>query len=196
MKTLPKIAQAFLLFVLYTAVVISTMAISGKVIQRKTLYDKFLINLEGLAFQSTDIERSIRFYIQVLDFKPIYNRTDTAEGDKADGFLLPDNRKVFFNLSGTEQEIAGPSTHKGSTNLGIIRVRNGFKKLHSKIRSRNELLRAKYIKLNKDGTTFAENLENISEIKEQSWGYEFRVSDHMGNELLFYYTKKFSKPRY
>lgn len=153
-------SQSFIRVVGLYVIVIIGVLFSSTNIAEKTLYDRFIVNLEGISLQVENPQDSLRLLHEVLDFVPF----ETAHKKTAVlGVTLPDQRKILL-----EPLMAGDSSHSPAI---IIRVRNGFKKLHKKLLKRVE---------SKPEASF-----RISAIIEGVFGSQFLVEDNSGTRLLF-----------
>jgi len=150
------------------------MVYSGKLTKKTTLYDRFIISLEGSFVQSSNIEKSLDFYTGILDFTPLRS-TDT---NQPLGLLLPGKKKLFFSEPLSSREISSTSTH-------TLKVRNGFDKLHQRIVERSKQPSIKFSL--KDKASYSQLPPGrVSEIIQRPWGREFVVRDPDGNNLIFY----------
>ena len=159
--------EALTLFVLYSTLIVGTMWWSGTV-TAPTVYDKYLVKLEGMSIRVKNLERAIPLYRDVLSFGIL-----PAEGTDAAGFLLPDRRKLFVKLAKDEP---------GSAEV-VLRVRNGFNRLYDRLKGRIEEL--------KDKSAGAA----ISPITPQAWGEEFVITDYDGNRFVYFLPRRRSTTR-
>ena len=163
------------LFLSYTVLILAVFFFSGK-IDEKTLYDRYVIRLEGATFRVTDLERSRGFYSNVLDF----TLDAESEDDSLAVIELP-GKKWLFLRKDSEQNSTGSSPRPIGTGQIVVRVRNGFDSLHVHLLARSG---KKEQPLVADQPEFPR--ESISEIVKRPWGREFIVSDPDGNRLVFF----------
>ena len=138
----------------------------------KTLYDRYIIYNEGIVFESDKIGPSSKFYSKVLNF-PEGSKVNNASALGVSSFHISEQQSL--HLAYNESPDKSP--------IVIIRVRNGFKKLHQ------ELIR----RLGKESQNLGpdNNLANIksgevSDIFKGSLGDQFITRDPSGNRMLFY----------
>lgn len=155
-----------LLAVTYLSILVGTMWWSGTV-TAPSMYDKYLVRLEGVGVRATDLGRSIGFYRDVLSFEALQ-----AESAGEAGFMLPDRRKLFLRV-GAEQSKAEV----------VLRVRNGFFRIFEKLTRRI------------GGLPKQGDLPSISAVLERPWGEEFVVRDYDGNEFIFFLPVRRSATR-
>ena len=188
-----KSTQSILIFVFYTAVIVGTMYFSGTLVKKKSLYDQYLVSLEGITLPVRDIERSVRFYIGILDFRPL---VDKASAKRLPiGVILPEKKRLYFRLF-PEDRLAGPDEDLGtSTVTMVIKVKNGFSQLHQKLlmRSKQEAAPLRYENYLADFRAIPP--ETVSASIEASWGNEFVVRDADGHSLIFYQPRRRSGNR-
>jgi catechol 2,3-dioxygenase-like lactoylglutathione lyase family enzyme len=173
-------SQPVLVFSCYTAIIILVCAYSG-VAARKTLYDKYLIKPEGAVIHVADVDRAIDFYRDVLDFSLAESDQDT-EGERS--LSLLGKKKLFLEPVPTRD---GSGYQRPSAAAILIRVRNGFEKLHQELIARlgappQHIGHANYWESMQPGT--------ISEIFQGQWGNQFAVCDPDGNMLVFYRPRR------
>lgn len=151
----------------YTSIVLASMYYSGQV-SEKTLYDRFIVTVEGLTFPSSNIERSTDFYSSVLDFKKI------PGGDSLE------KKDALFELPTGEKLLARETTAAISPSEVVFRVRNGFDKLHRELTARTK-------------KTTADS--KVTPISKRPWGEEFIAHDPDGNRFVFYREYRLSRDR-
>ncbi len=151
----------------YTSIVLASMYYSGQV-SEKTLYDRFIVTVEGLTFSSSDIERSTDFYSTVLDFKKIPGGDSLEKNDAL--FELPTGEKLLAR--GTKSPISPSEV--------VFRVRNGFEKLHDELASRTKKVTSE---------------PRVTPISKRPWGEEFVARDPDGNRFVFYREYRLSRDR-
>jgi len=166
---------------------VGTFWISGSLTGRATLYDQYLVRLEGAVISTSNVELATKFYSEVLDLPSIRQGVSS----EVVGFQLPGDRRLFLR-----------HTKRKALNIGdddgviAIRVRNGFEKLHRQIVSRSA---APAVALSKDNYLDAISIlpgGRVSEILELEGGAEFLVKDFDGNKLVYFEPKKFVGDRY
>ena len=176
-------AQGILVALINGAVICGVCVWSGRFAER-TIYDRYIVRFESTSIPVRDREVARDFYSRVLNFTPLPAQHDT---DKLIGFQLPEKRRLVLELrdaTGTQPKAADES----NTGLLVLRVRNGFEKLHEELVNRSgcttqPVTPTNYLSNTKPGC--------ISEIFEGERGWEFAVSDPDGNHLLFYRPKRF-----
>ena len=181
--------QTLLTVCAYTIIIVGTMILSGKIFDRKTLYDRFIVRPEGNILFSTDMERTVRFYTEVLDFVPIMSHEGAVP--QVIGFLAPGNQRMLLNLLPPSAE--GTKRQEHPTQLGtsamVFRVRNGFPAFHEHIVERSgasthPLSQESYVKDVSDLPS-----GHVSAVASLPWGSEFVVKDYDNNLLIFYHPK-------
>ncbi|HQH27717.1 MAG TPA: VOC family protein [Oligoflexia bacterium] len=177
--------QSVLVFFCYVAIILCVAVYSGRTGQ-KTLYDRYLIKPEGAIIQVADIERSVSFYNTVLDF-PL---ADSRDSQTTRSFVLPGPRRLILEAVPARQSDTDNQTD--SRNLPrsaavLIRVRNGFEKLHKEYASR--LGRPAQPITN---TSYWDDMQpdSISEVFHGEWGIQFAVRDPDGNMIVFYRPRR------
>lgn len=171
----------------YIVIICGTMYYSG-IATTASIYDKFFISSEGIIIPTTDYKRAIEFYHNILDFDPIYSNSAHKSIDNIVGFKI--NR--FLSLFLVQRTAAAGPTSPGST--FVIRVRNGFEKLHKILINRTytklevKATESNYLDLDEKGT--------ISSIIQKPWGKEFVASDFDGNKVIFVQPKLWSRSRF
>ncbi len=186
-----KSAQFILLFVLYTIVISGTMFYSGRIAEKTSLYDRFLISLEGTVLPVANLERSLKFYTEVLDFRPLIQHSTL----KPVGLLLPEKRKLFFKLLSEDSITSSPEISGTAHTSIVVRVKNGVTKLHSGLLARLPQRPSKIAYESYTADFKALPPETISNIIEVPWGKEFIVRDADGNSLIFYQPTRRSGSR-
>ena len=151
----------------YTAIVLASMYYSGQV-SEKTLYNRFVVSVEGLTFPSSNVQRSSEFYANVLDFKKLPGGDSVEKND------------ALFELPSGEKLLARETKSALSPSEVAFRVRNGFEKLHKELTNRTKKL-----------TTGA----RVSTIVKRPWGEEFVANDPDGNRFVFYREYRLSRDR-
>ncbi len=107
----------------YSVIILIVLLWSGSN-REKSIYDKYLISLDGIEVAANDLGEIKSFLTEELEFD-LYSETETSLSVK-----LPDKRFIKVLLSDTEVR---PSTPK----LRIhVRVKNGLVKLHKKLNQR------------------------------------------------------------
>lgn len=156
-----------ILFVTYSSVLVGAMWWSGKVTE-PTIYDRYRVRLEGVGIHVSELTRSVVLYRDILSFEPL-------PGHKAQraGFSLPDKRKLFVRAGGPE----------GAGSEIVLRVRNGFARLHEHLRGRIATLGE------------GENIPTITPMLEVPWGEEFTVTDYDGNRFVYFLPRRRSATR-
>ena len=166
-------------FLSYAGVIVATLIASG-LYREKTLYDNYLINMEGGIFEVSDLKVSADFYKNVLNFTEFKGKIPPMPSLELT-FQLPGKKKLFL-VSAPQSSTPTPAGRSGT----VIRVRNGFEKLHSDLLSRlgQSLPAASNVNTN----NFWENMkaQTISEIFTGPWGQHFVVCDPDRNMLIFY----------
>ncbi len=187
-----KFTQSFLFqVVVYTAVIFGVMFWSGRTTQ-KTIYDTFVVHVEGNVIPVANIARSERFFQKVLDFQILRPDIRTAptsniENRAAVGVQLPDGAKVFFETDAK----SGAASH--APIVTVLRVRNGFKKLQQTLVSRSG--RPEYRNTQRNYLSEMDP-EMVSEIVTRRWGDEFVVTDPDNNRFIFFLPLRRSMSRY
>jgi catechol 2,3-dioxygenase-like lactoylglutathione lyase family enzyme len=174
--------QSILLFLSYTIIIVGVFVYSGKT-REKTLYDKYTIYPESTVMRVSDLDKAKSFYSQVLDF-PLLKSKGSPPAQNIVGFQLPGKRRLFVQstpcLSDCER------VNRSSEAL-LVRVRNGFMKLHRELAARFDRPEQKIDQVNYWDTMTA---GGITEIFDGNWGKQFVISDYDGNLLIFYRPKK------
>ncbi len=165
--------QSSLLFLAYTTIIFGTMYLSGKV-SELSLYDRFIIDFHGAILSYKDYNKSVNFYSDILNFTPIKSK------DKKSivGFKISKYNKFYLKKEKTPQ--------KSSKSTIIVRVRNGFKELHSELIVRSE---KPIQKANKNNYLSLDIKGAITQIVKRKWGEEFVAYDYNGNKIVFLKTK-------
>lgn len=181
--------QTVLTVFAYTIIIVGTMILSGQIFDRKTLYDRFIVRPEGSILFSTDMERTVRFYTEVLDFVPIMSHETTVP--QVVGFLAPGDQRILLNLippAGGKQLQSEPQTQLGNSAL-VFRVKNGFPAFHESIVQRSgvqthPLTQERYL-----NDVLGLPSGHVSSVASLPWGNEFVVKDFDNNLLIFYHPK-------
>lgn len=166
--------QFLALFLFYTITIVGVCFWSGTVSQ-KTLYDKYIISLDGLLVPSQSKDNQVDFYSKILDFQPLRHPAEDASREIF-SFQFPGKRKLLI-----EQVQETPSI------TPIIRVRNGFQKLHNALVRRSGQPEQP-TGSNLDWTKIAKG--TVSNVFDGSFGPEFLVCDAEGNKILFYNAER------
>ncbi len=175
--------------ILYTAVILSAFFASSSVIKKKSLYDRYLVAVEGGVLAVKDLGRSMKFYSEVMDLKPVSSKK-MPEGGQLLGFKTSNRHVLYVSLiPGEEQRPLGEQTV-------IFRVRNGFEQIYQDIRSR-----LKNMVYETSMTDYRESIDrmppgSLSSIVEFSWGSEFVVKDPDSNIFIFYKARKILGSRF
>ncbi|MCB0345981.1 MAG: hypothetical protein KDD66_12750 [Bdellovibrionales bacterium] len=175
--------------ILYTAVIVFAFVSSSSVVKRKSLYDRYIVNVEGGVLAVSDIPRAIKFYADVMDLIPVSSKK-AEQGGVLLGFRATSRQNFYVSLiPGEEQKPLGAQTV-------ILRVRNGFENIHQEIKSR-----LKNMVYGASMTDYRESIErmpagSLSSIVEFSWGSEFVVKDLDQNVFIFYKARKILGSRY
>ena len=181
----------------YTIIIIGTTILSGQIFDRKTLYDRFIVTPEGSILLSTDVDRTVRFYTEVLDFTPIMSHGTPVP--QVLGFLTPGNQRILLNLIPLFQSGSAVAAPKPETRLGtsaiVFRVKNGFPAFHENVVKRSgapthPLTGERYI-LDVDALPQG----HVTSVASLPWGSEFVVKDFDNNLLIFYHPKFLSLMR-
>jgi hypothetical protein len=154
--------------VVYGLVILLVMYWSGSRTTR-TVYDAYRAELEGVAFSVKDRAASVLFYQRVLEFQPIKSHNEIV------GIQMPSSRRLYFRAE------------SGSPSVGVIRVRNGFKKLHARL-----VTNSGEPSFNVPEGNYEQVLppSRVSAIVRRSEGMEFWVADPDGNKLVFYEPRR------
>jgi catechol 2,3-dioxygenase-like lactoylglutathione lyase family enzyme len=174
--------QSILLFFSYTIIIVGVFVWSGK-FREKTLYDKYTIYPESTVMRVSDLDKAKSFYSQVLDF-PLLKGKGYPPSQNIVGFQLPGKRKLFLQAAPCASNCDG-AAH--SSEALLVRVRNGFMKLHRELAPRFDKPEQKIEQVNYWDTVAP---GGITEIFDGNWGKQFVVSDYDGNLLIFYRPHK------
>lgn len=170
----------------YSLIIAATFWWSSGVVEKKSLYDRYIVNVEGGVLSVSDIGRAVNFYTDVLDFSPVRKKGE----DGVIGFKFNNRQVLYLSLTpGTPQRPPGLQTV-------ILRVRNGFDKLHRALLTRRG---NKAVQLREN--SYRGDLERmapgaVSEVAELPWGREFVVKDPDGNTFIFYSARRILGMRY
>ena len=148
----------------------------------RTLYDRYIITLEGTLLSVRNRELAENFYKEILDFSPLKNK---SEENQFSTFVLSNKAKIF--LKEVDSKLRNPP--RASI---VIRVRNGFYKLHKNLRRRIEE-KPHLAEAELDKNSLA--APKISAIIERDWGKEFVVSDLDKNRIIFFSPRRRSSTR-
>lgn len=163
-----------LVFFVNTAIIVGVIFVSSFVTQ-KTIYDRFIVKMEGVKIIVSDYQQALHYYGDVLNFSPI-----RAKGSKRiTGFRLPDSRKLILDVQ-DEHSTVGSSPNTAA----VLRVRNNILGLHREIIKRSD----------KPSQHLSPNSNQLapgatSEIETKPWGLQFAVKDYEGNQIIFYYPQ-------
>ena len=185
--------QQVLLVVLYTAIIGGAVYWSGKFTSR-TLYDKYIVLLEGVEIPVKNLDKAAYFYRNVLDFRPIY-RDKEGKSDIL-GFELLEGRKIFLNpiRSGDAQSGAPTDPPEVSDpSVVVLRVRNGLEQLQQEL-VRKSKRSAPTLSASDSANKVPRG--RVSNIVVRPYGEEFYVKDLDGNVLVFYRPNKRKGSRY
>ena len=177
--------QTVLTVFAYTIIIVGTTILSGQIFDRKTLYDRFIVRPEGSILFSTEMERTVKFYTEVLDFIPIMSH-ETAVPHVV-GFRGPGDQRILLNLiPTTEPQVKVSDAQLGSSAL-VFRVKNGFPAFHENIVQRSRanvhpLSQERYLSDVKDLPR-----EHVTLVDSLPWGNEFVVKDFDNNLLIWYF---------
>ena len=176
-----RIAQPLLTVAAYSVIIIVVFAFSGRSAE-KTLYDRYLIKAEGEVLPVTDVKRALAFYHKVLDL-PV---DETPKKHQVPSVLLPGKQRLFM-----QQVPDTPDHFMPRPAAVVVRVRNGFERLHTDFLRRlaqptREITKAHYWENMSPGS--------ISQIFIGQWGRQFAVCDYDGNTLMFYRRAKLLLP--
>lgn len=177
-------AETLLVALVYSAIVLGIMALSGKT-SEKTLYDRYLVSVEGIVVPISDYNSAVKFYTEVLDFIPIHANDNPT---RVIGFRLANSRKLLFSL---REHL--PNSADSLPPLLVIKVRNGFEKLHRALAQRSD---ASVVTVAAEDFNELIPPSRVTQIVERSWGGEFVVTDPDGNRLLFYQPTQQSASRF
>lgn len=186
------------LFITYSGIILGTMVYSGSWIERSTLYDRFIINYEATTLPVSDYEQALKFYTNVMDFRPL--RRHKQKDGEIIGFLLPEKKKLVFELVpptviGQARKVT--TDHKAGHSVTItIRVKNGLRDLQEQILQKTKKPPGQ-LRLEHYPSDFSSQ-ENgtVTNIIEYDRGSEFVVRDLDGNSFIYYQPKKSYWSRY
>lgn len=160
----------------YSLVVIAVVARSSSTVE-KTLYDKYIIYLEGAILPVSDHKNSADFYRDVLD---LVEQDPAPAGDSPEQqqstFLITPKKRLFL-----QSNLPGQGIDRSP--VLIVRVRNGFKKLHAEL-----IKRTKFPVQTVETENALEQVKasHVTQIFRSSRGDEFLVSDPDHNRIIFY----------
>ncbi len=162
--------QTALLAVVYSFIIFGTMAISGWVSERN-LYDKYIIEFDGIILPYQHYALTVNFYKNVLNFKPLL-RKDKSKAIV--GFEISSKRHMYLEPANEFSSSTGQTIS--------IKVRNGFDELHSQLVVRSEkpltrVTKENYLSIKDKGV--------ITRIVKRRWGREFVAYDYEGNRVIF-----------
>ena len=161
--------QLFLLIITYTATIIGVLLWSGSVVE-KTLYDKYIIYLEGTLLPTEDIAESTKFYKDVLDFAQVPEKKNIEHPQPA--FLITPKKRLIL----TDRK-------KNNSAVMLVRVRNGFAKLHKELVKR---LGGEVVLAQQKDLLQSLKPRQLTKIFEGPRGRQFIISDPDGNKIIFY----------
>lgn len=165
-----KLPSPFLLTVIsYVAVIVGVIVWSGQTVE-KTLYDKYIIYWEGAILPVSSIAQARAFYRDVLNFTEV----DTPESGTAAAFLITPKKRLLLQ--------ATPQPPADGTVL-IVRVRNGFGKLHDELVKRTH---SEIEVLNPAQAIDAIHPGQVSQVYQGPWGKQFVIRDTDHNRIVFY----------
>jgi catechol 2,3-dioxygenase-like lactoylglutathione lyase family enzyme len=144
----------------------------------QSIYDKYLVRMEGVTIAISNVRTANDFYTDVLDFEAIKSTTHGVLS-----YLLPDGKKLFL-VPKTKQNIRYVVDHFFPNNNNVlIYVRNGFGQLHETISKRSKLPN---YSLSEEKGAIAGLPQHVSNIEKTKWGEYFVATDPDGNNLVFY----------
>ncbi|MCB0360883.1 MAG: hypothetical protein KDD44_14645 [Bdellovibrionales bacterium] len=162
---------------IYLAVIVVTCWVSGLVAGRATVYDRYIVRLDGPLLAGAPTQELSSFYRETLEL------SEVRHDDQVLAFRLPDKKLLYIDRQPSEQR-------HGFRQRLVLRVRNGFDKLH------NEFVEK--IEAPPEPLKFDDGYEDrlaslppgsITQVAETSWGREFAIVDPAGNTLIFYTPK-------
>ena len=169
----------------YVLIIAGSMFISSR-ITSESIYDKYLINSEGFVIPYSDFSKAIVFYRDILNFKPFYKESFQKEEKNIVGFFISKHSRIFLAPKNDYYPAASPAN-----STVVIRVRNGFKKLHDAIVQNSEnsteifVTPENYLNIVERG--------RISSIVRLPWGREFVAYDYDGNKIIYLEPKRRSR---
>lgn len=182
--------QAIILWIVYSSAIAGTLWLSGRVAGKSTLYDEYLVALDGNVLEVRDFEAARRFYADVLDF-----RFAESEGLQRT-LILPGDRRIFLYQSHFKPASLLVGRTEQARNFIVLRVRNGIKQLQREIAARSG---AAPVAISQDNV--ADGIAilpagRVSEILTGESGMEFVVKDPDGNQLVFFQPFPFEGAKY
>ncbi len=169
----------------YTVIVVATLWWTSSVTS-VTIYDKYVVRFEAVSLSCSEPARTAMFYRDVLNFLPISASAQTLHTPDRIGFQLPDKRKLLFERTAQH----GPVSEHPAV---VLRVRNGFERLHRELRDRLSRFLAEHPPA---GGHTVRVQPAVSPIHSQPWGEEFSVDDEDGNTFIFLQPKRRSGTRF
>lgn len=166
--------QTIAIIISYTVVILGTLVWSGRTVE-KTLYDKYIIYLEGAIMPVSKEGRSVDFYGEVLNFNQVPSKKLRQFGKRA--FLITQKKRLYLQPENGEPHY-GP--------VLLVRVRNGFDKLHAELLRRypgspQQIDPKQAIQQIRAG--------HVSQVFRGKRSDQFIVSDPDNNRILFYRHK-------
>ncbi len=149
--------SSFIKIVLLYFVVIGFVFLWSGSHREKTIFDNYLIQLEGSSFYYQDPGQTKDFYERILEFKIL------SETPEEIIFILPDSKKLIANKS-LEQNVSSKSEI-------LIKVKNGINKLHHRLHARI--------------TDSEIRNSQISEVNKLKYTTTFTITDPSGNKIKF-----------
>ena len=178
--------QGILITFLNAILVVSVLLWSGRVTE-KTLYDKYAIGFESISIAVSDIQKAVRFYTEVLNFKPLVESKGAIRRHVV-GFELPGKKRLYFHKKkASVTQIASSGSPTTASSALIIQVKNGFKTFHKALVSRSN---KPAIVLEEHNFLSSCRPGLVSAIFQGSYGEQFVASDPDGNLILFYRGRK------
>jgi len=168
--------QTLGLVLVYTVIIVGTVIWSGRIVE-KTLYDKYIIYLEGIILPVTDLEATSEFYRDVLNFTELEKSPAVAFGERA--FIIANQKKLFLRQIAEEKRL---------TPVIVVRVRNGFKKLHQSLLRR--FGGKAQMMLNDDDFSKMDTGRVSQIITWKNPGDQFFLSDQNHNIIIFYQQRR------
>lgn len=131
---------------------------------------------------------AVRFYRDTLDFEPIFVNSKSKDDKEIAGFKV--NR--FLTLFLTPLPTSTNVPYSGST--VVIKVRNGFSKLHKALVKRSPSKKA--LQVTDENYASITERGSISSIIQKPWGKEFVAYDYDGNKIIYVQTKFWLRSRF
>ncbi len=183
--------QAIILTVVYSLTIVGTLWVSGQVAGRATLYDEYLVALDGNVLQVSDFKLAKKFYTEVLDFRFL-----DSEG-QSHALMLPGEKRIYLYKRSLPVPVeVAVAEHSAPGSFTLLRVRNGIKKLQREIAARSGAVAVAVSKNNvADGVNILP-AGRVSEILDGDAGQEFIVKDPDGNAFIFFQHYPFQGAKY